>query len=115
MAEQSGIDRHKAIEVLNESSGRNFTTQSTYVNLWDGKQWQPMGFADLDLVLKDIKLATASAADLDCPVPISTMVEAFATTAVERFGPKADQTKIMASWWDGPLTEGLHDQSGPPR
>lgn len=99
IAEQGGIERDMVIKVLNASSGRNFTTESTYVNLWDGQQWNPMGFT-LDLVLKDIKLATGLAEDLDCDVPIGTMVEEFASTAVERFGPKADQIKIMESWWE---------------
>lgn len=100
IAEASGIDRAMAVDVINHSSGRNFTTESTYVKLWDGQRWNPMGFT-LDLVRKDIGLATELADDLGCAVPISAMVRGFVDTAIERFGPKADQMRIMESWWEG--------------
>jgi 3-hydroxyisobutyrate dehydrogenase-like beta-hydroxyacid dehydrogenase len=99
IAEESGIQRDMVIKVLNQSSGRNFTTESTYVNLWDGATWNPMGFT-LDLVRKDMRLATELATSHDCVTPIGSMVQGFVDTAIERFGPKADQVKIMESWWE---------------
>ncbi len=94
----AGVDQNVVVEVINKGSGRNYTTENTYPLLLSGDTYKPQGFA-LDLMLKDVRLANEMAAALGHETPIGNLAQAFTQQAIDRFGPKADQSQLMAEWY----------------
>ncbi len=94
----AGVTQDVVVEVINKGSGRNYTTENTYPLLLSGGTYKPQGFA-LDLMLKDIRQANELAASLGHETPIGTLAQQFAQRAIDRFGPKADQSQMMAEWY----------------
>lgn len=101
LGEAAGLQRDVILQVLNSGSGRNYATEYTYPQLLGGSTYQLQGFT-LELMLKDVRLANELARSLGERTPVGTLVESFTETAVERFGPKADQSRMMAEWFDTP-------------
>ncbi len=99
LGEASGLDRATIIEVLNKSTGRNYTTEYTYPNLLLGDTYQPQGFT-LGLMRKDIRLANELAKDVGINTPMGTKAEQLTEEAIERFGEQADQSQMMAEWYE---------------
>jgi 3-hydroxyisobutyrate dehydrogenase len=50
-------------------------------------------------MLKDVRLATELADAVGHETPVSDLVQQLTQRAVERFGPKADQSQMMAEWY----------------
>ncbi len=98
LGQACGISQDTVVEVLNSSTGRNYTTEYSFVQLGAGDVWKPQGFT-LDLMLKDVHLANQLAESLDHATPIGHLVEEFTAQAIERFGAKADQSQLMAEWY----------------
>lgn len=48
---------------------------------------------------KDLGLATDLAKDLGHEMPIGNLVQGFLDTAIERLGPRTDQSQMMAEWY----------------
>ena len=94
-----GIDQETVVAVLNQSSGRNYTTEYSYTNLVEGDTWLPQGFT-LELMQKDLHLATTLADAKEHDTPIGDLVEQFTARAIERFGATADQSTLMADWYE---------------
>ena len=94
----AGVDQDIVVDVINRGSGRNYTTENTYPQLLSGDTWKPQGFA-IDLMLKDVRLANELATSLAHQTPIGTLSEQFIQQAIDRFGPKADQSQMMAEWY----------------
>jgi 3-hydroxyisobutyrate dehydrogenase-like beta-hydroxyacid dehydrogenase len=94
----AGITQDVVVDVINKGSGRNYTTANTYPQLLAGDTWKPQGFA-IDLMLKDVRLANELAASLGHQTPIGTLAQEFTRQAIDRFGPKADQSQMMAEWY----------------
>jgi 3-hydroxyisobutyrate dehydrogenase-like beta-hydroxyacid dehydrogenase len=94
----AGIAQDVVVDVINKGSGSNYTTVNTYPQLLSGETWKPQGFA-IDLMLKDVRLATDLAASLGHTTPIGSLAEGFVQDAIDRFGPKADQSQMMAEWY----------------
>lgn len=99
LGEAAGLKRDVIIEVVNKSSGRNYATEHTFPQLLSGESYVPQEFT-LDLMLKDVHLANELADSLDHPTPIGNMVEKFTEDAIARFGARADQSQMMAEWYD---------------
>jgi 3-hydroxyisobutyrate dehydrogenase-like beta-hydroxyacid dehydrogenase len=94
----AGVNQDVVVDVINKGSGRNYTTANTYPQLLSGDTWKPQGFA-IDLMLKDVRLANELAASLGHQTPIGTLAQDFTQQAIDRFGPKADQSQMMAEWY----------------
>jgi 3-hydroxyisobutyrate dehydrogenase-like beta-hydroxyacid dehydrogenase len=86
------------IEVLNKSTGRSYVTECMFTQLLGGVTWKPQGFT-IDLMRKDLGLAADLATDLGHETPIGNLVQGFLDTAIERLGPRADQSQMMAEWY----------------
>lgn len=94
----AGVAQNVVVDVINKGSGSNYTTANTYPQLLSGEEWKPQGFA-IDLMLKDVRLANELAASLNHQTPIGTLAQEFVQVAIDRFGPKADQSQMMAEWY----------------
>jgi 3-hydroxyisobutyrate dehydrogenase len=98
LGEAAGLDRDVILRVLNNSSGRNYATEYTFPQLLSGDSYKLQGFT-LALMLKDVRLANELAESLGEHTPIGNLVESFTREAVGRFGPDADQSQMMAEWY----------------
>ena len=94
----AGIEQDVVVDVINKASGRNYTTENTYPQLLSGDTYKPQGFT-LDLMLKDVRLATELAESLGHETPVGSLVQGLTQHAIDRFGPKADQSQMMAEWY----------------
>ena len=94
-----GIPQDVVVEVINKGSARNYTTENTYPQLLSGDTYKPQGFT-LELMLKDVRQANELAAALGHETPIGTLAQQLTQLAIERFGPQADQSQMMAEWYD---------------
>lgn len=94
----AGIPQGVVVEVINKGSARNYTTENTYPQLLAGDKWKPQGFA-IDLMLKDVRLANELATSLGHETPVGTLAQELTRQAIDRFGPKADQSQMMAEWY----------------
>jgi 3-hydroxyisobutyrate dehydrogenase-like beta-hydroxyacid dehydrogenase len=95
----AGIEQDVVVDVINKASGRNYTTENTYPQLLSGDTYKPQGFT-LDLMLKDVRLATELAESLGHETPVGSLVQGLTQDAIDRFGPKADQSQMMAEWYE---------------
>lgn len=99
LGEASGLDRATIIEVLNKSTGRNYTTEYTYPQLLLGDTYKRQGFT-LGLMRKDIRLANELAKDIGIATSMGAMAEQLTDEAIDRFGEDADQSQMMAQWYE---------------
>lgn len=96
---EAGLRQDVVVDVVNRSSGRNYTTEVTYPQLLSGETYLPQGFT-LDLMLKDVRLANELAEQLGHETPIGHLAQSFVEKAIERFGGRADQSQMMAQWYE---------------
>ena len=75
LGEANGLSRDAIIEVLNKSTDRSFVTEYTFTQLLNGDTWKPQGFT-IDLMRKDLGLATDLAKDLGTRRPSGTSCRA---------------------------------------
>jgi 3-hydroxyisobutyrate dehydrogenase-like beta-hydroxyacid dehydrogenase len=94
----AGVEQDVVVDVINKGSGRNYTTENTYPQLLSGDTFKPQGFT-IDLMLKDVRLANELAEALQHETPVGSLVESLTQAAIDRFGPKADQSQMMAEWY----------------
>jgi 3-hydroxyisobutyrate dehydrogenase len=99
LGQAAGLPQDVIVDVINRSSGRNYTTEYTFPTLLSGDTYKLQGFS-LALMLKDMTLANQMAAELGHRAPIGALVEELTAEAVERFGPEADQSQLMAEWYE---------------
>jgi len=99
LGELAGLERDVIIDVINKSSGRNYATEVTFPQLLSGDSYKPQGFT-LELMLKDVGLANELAEGLGHDTPIGHLVQAFIGQAIDRFGPRADQSQMMFEWYE---------------
>lgn len=103
LGEVAGISREVIVDVINRGSARNYATENTYPKMLMGgtpeEPYKLQGFT-LQLLDKDLRLANQLAEDLHHDTPIGHLVQQFVNTAVDRFGPDADQSQMMAEWYE---------------
>ncbi|KQT93490.1 2-hydroxy-3-oxopropionate reductase [Marmoricola sp. Leaf446] len=102
LGEVAGISREMIVDVINRGSARNYATENTYPQLlMGGTAEQPYKLQNftLQLLEKDLRLANQLAEELGHDTPIGHLVQEFVAQAVERFGPDADQSQMMAEWY----------------
>jgi 3-hydroxyisobutyrate dehydrogenase len=98
LGQACGIDQDTVIEVLNKGTGRNYSTEYTFPQLLSGDTYKLQGFT-LELMRKDVHLANELAESLGHDTPIGHLVETLTEKGIERFGPDADQSQLMAEWY----------------
>jgi 3-hydroxyisobutyrate dehydrogenase-like beta-hydroxyacid dehydrogenase len=103
LGQACGIAEDMVVEVLNQSTGRNYTTEYHFTQLRSGDTWKPQGFT-LDLMRKDLHLANELAEAVGHNTPIGHLVEEFTEQAIARFGGDADQSQLMAQWYEPEIT-----------
>ncbi len=99
LGQACGIDQDQVVAVINKSSSRNYATEYTFPQLLSGGSYKPQGFT-LELMRKDVHLAIELASGLGHRAPMGKLAEDLADEAIERFGPGADQSQMMAEWYD---------------
>jgi len=103
LGEVAGIPREMIVDVINRGSARNYATENTYPKMLMGgtpeKPYKLQNFT-LQLLEKDLRLANQLAEDLHHDTPIGHLVQQFVDRAIERFGPDADQSQMMAEWYE---------------
>ena len=99
---RAGLDAEKLVEVINASSGRSNSTEVKFPSYILNRAFND-GFA-ISLMNKDLKIALQTAAELEFPVMIGSMVgQVWQTAVAQGFGPES-HTAIYA------FLEGLTDQ-----
>ncbi|BDH56520.1 NAD(P)-dependent oxidoreductase [Tsukamurella sp. PLM1] len=98
LGQAAGMDQDTIVEVLNSSTGRNYTTEYTFPTLLSGETYKKQGFT-LELMVKDVHLANELADAYEHATPIGHLVEELTQQAINRFGPDADQSQLMAEWY----------------
>jgi 3-hydroxyisobutyrate dehydrogenase-like beta-hydroxyacid dehydrogenase len=99
VAKKAGVPIETALEVINCSSGRSWSTENKFPNfILTGKY--NLGFT-LALTHKDIKTATALGAELGVPMLIGNAVQEIYSAAKNVLGNNEDQTgifKLLELW-----------------
>src|SRR5947199_222088 len=99
LGQACGMEQDTVVEVLNKSSGRNYATEYTFPTLLSGASYKLQGFT-LELMRKDVHLALELAEGLGHRAPVGKLAESLADEAIARFGPGADQSQMMAEWYE---------------
>lgn len=96
MGEKFGLGRDTIVEVLNASSGRNVSTETTLVTeILSGRY--AANFS-LGLFSKDLGIAADLSKSLDIDSPVCEAVSGRLASAAAELGPQADYTKAHALW-----------------
>ena len=98
LGQAAGSYQDEVVAVLNKSSGRNYATEYTFPPLLSGGTYKPQGFT-LELMLKDVRLAVELADSSGTATPVGQLVGDLTDEAIARFGPGADQSQLMAEWY----------------
>ena len=94
----SGVAPHKAVDILQKSSGRNYATEITLPdNILSGKMHQGFSMA---LMQKDAGLALAMAATLQQAMPLGDTALNALQTAIDAHGMDADMSLVALSYED---------------
>jgi len=109
MADTFGLDRGTALDILNVSTGRNFSTESTLKSQVLTEAWAS-GFG-LALLAKDVKIAADLASDLSLDLPLVAHTRAWWHQACEALGGLPDHTEAYRFWAE---QKGKHPTDTPP-
>jgi 3-hydroxyisobutyrate dehydrogenase len=90
------LDRDTIVEVLNASSGRNVSTETTFVaEILTGRY--EANFS-LGLFSKDLGIAAELAKSLHVDSPVCDAVSSRLAEAAAELGPESDYTQSYALW-----------------
>jgi 3-hydroxyisobutyrate dehydrogenase len=92
MGVKNGLSLTTCIEVLNKSSGRSYTSELMLPRLADGSL--KANFT-LDLMLKDVRLATELGQQSGAPMHLGALVRENLLAALNELGAKADVNEIV--------------------
>jgi 3-hydroxyisobutyrate dehydrogenase len=102
LAKRFGLDPATAIDVMNASTGRNFSTENVFrSHVLNGAF--SSGFA-LGLLAKDVKIAADLAAALGDDLPLVRQTSLWWSKANEALSPGADHSAAICAW-DQPLAQ----------
>lgn len=93
-----GLDPSVVVDVLNASTGRNFSTESVFVEHVLTRTFAT-GFS-LGLLTKDVGLASDLADAVDVPAPLCHLVRDRLAEALAELGGNPDHSMAM-TYWDG--------------
>jgi 3-hydroxyisobutyrate dehydrogenase len=92
LAVKSGVDSHKAAEILLASSGRNYYMEHNLEQrILTGKLFS--GFT-LELLLKDVRLATQLGADVGVPLFFGNLVREYYQMCIGELGPSTQVNAV---------------------
>lgn len=91
-----GLDPSVMVDVLNASTGRNFTTEHTIVKEVIKREFAS-GFA-LDLLAKDVKIAADLAEGLRMNTPFTKLISEQFLAALDSLGAGRDFTETFLFW-----------------
>src|SRR5690606_1087462 len=96
VGERFGLDPNVMVDIMNVSTGRNFSTENTIKG-----QVLPGGFASgfaLGLMAKDVKIAADLALGLGLEAPIVQLASARLGEAARQLGVDKDHTLAFSFW-----------------
>lgn len=93
MAHAVGLNLETCLDVVNDSSGQSYSTHYKFPNFVLPRTFDT-GFP-LDLLLKDVKMATSIARDNHVPILLGAAVEQIYEAARQMLGPGKDHTEVV--------------------
>ena len=98
MLVKDGVDPEKAVNIIQKSSGRNYSTEITLPdNILSGKMFQ--GFST-GLMKKDSGVALQIANSNTIDMPLGKLAQKLLNETIEEFGIDADMSKVAISYED---------------
>jgi 3-hydroxyisobutyrate dehydrogenase len=98
IGQRFGLDPSTMVDILNVSTGRNFTTEFMIKEHVLGGKWAT-GFA-LGLMAKDVKIAADLGEAVRLDAPFSRLLRERWALARERLGAARDTSEAMLAWRD---------------
>jgi len=98
IGQRFGLDQSTMVDILNASTGRNFTTEFMIKEHVLGGKWGT-GFA-LGLMAKDVKIAADLGEAVRLDAPMSRLIRERWAVARERLGATRDTSEAMLAWRD---------------
>lgn len=98
IGEKFGLDQSVMVDILNASTGRNFTTENMIKQQILSGQFAT-GFA-LGLMAKDVKIAADLGEAVRLDAPMSRLTRERWAAARERLGASRDTSEAMLAWCD---------------
>jgi 3-hydroxyisobutyrate dehydrogenase len=95
IGQRFGLDPAVMVDILNVSTGRNFSTERSMQRIVDRSY---NGTFKLGLFTKDVKIAADMADEMGVAGPISHMAYQWMAEALERIGGEGDHTTAYAYW-----------------
>ena len=96
VAEKFGLDTSKALDIINVSTGRNFSTESTIKSQVLTGQYAS-GFG-LGLLAKDVKIAADLSKAVGADLPLVAETNEWWASAREKMGAEKDHTAAFKAW-----------------
>jgi 3-hydroxyisobutyrate dehydrogenase len=96
LAGRFGLDPKVAVEIMNVSTGRNFSTENVFAQHVLSGDFAT-GFA-LGLLAKDVGIAAGLSRALDRPLPIVTETDRWWQAAQDRLGGTVDHSAAFRAW-----------------
>lgn len=98
-AERFGLDTRAALDIVNVSTGRNFSTEATLKSeVLTGRFASGFG---LGLLAKDVRIAAGLAEAVGVELPLLACTREWWDAAEERVGPQKDHTLAFRAWDGG--------------
>jgi 3-hydroxyisobutyrate dehydrogenase len=98
VGERFGLDPEKMVDILNASTGRNFSTEFLIKDQVLGRKFAT-GFA-LGLMAKDVKIAADLGEAVGLDAPLSRLIRDRWAHARDRLGATRDTSEAILSWKD---------------
>ena len=98
IGQRFGLDQSTIVDILNASTGRNFTTEFMIKEHVLGGKWAT-GFA-LGLMAKDVKIAADLGEAVHLDAPMSRLIRDRWAFARDRLGATRDTSEAMLAWRD---------------
>jgi 3-hydroxyisobutyrate dehydrogenase len=99
-----GLDQSKMLEIMNVSTGRNFSTEMVMPEHVVGGKFAT-GFS-LGLLAKDVSIAADLALEVHIDAPLTRLVSARWVLARDRLGAARDNSEAILSWDESPGPRG---------
>jgi len=96
VGERFGLDQEKMVDILNVSTGRNFSTEFMIKEQVLGKKFAT-GFA-LGLMAKDVRIAADLGEEVGLDAPLSRLIRERWAHAREKLGATRDTSEAILSW-----------------
>jgi 3-hydroxyisobutyrate dehydrogenase len=103
IGQRFGLDQATMVDILNASTGRNFTTEFMIKEHVLGRKWAT-GFA-LGLMAKDVKIAADLGQAVHLDAPMSRLIRDRWALARERLGATRDTSEALLAWGDDLQTD----------